>query len=98
MADQAIDTGRVALLIPRFVPESHLERKVIADPRLVANLAWGEPRAGHPEGSIAAHVEDLLVTLDAWDEPAERRADLRFIALVHDAFKAEVQRLAEEAK
>jgi len=56
----------------------------------VENLGWGEPRTGHPEGSVAAHVEDLLETLEEWDEPADRRAALRFIALVHDAFKSEV--------
>ena len=90
MADQATDSGRIGQLIPAFEPENDLERRVSTDPRLVDNLAWGEPRAGHPEGSIAAHVADLLQVLDGWDEPAERRAALRFIALVHDAFKPEV--------
>ena len=47
------------------------ERRVAGDPRLVENLAWGEPRTGHPEGSIAAHVEDLLEKLEA----AVQRAD-----------------------
>ena len=60
------------------------------DPLLLEGLAWGEPRAGHPEGSVAAHVEDLLEMLGEWDEPAERRWRLRFIALVHDAFKGDV--------
>jgi len=90
MTDQATDGGRIAELIPGFTPESELERQVSSDPRLVDNLAWGEPRAGHPEGSIAAHVEDLLEQLEQWDEPPGRRAALRFIALVHDSFKAEV--------
>ena len=90
MTDQATAAGRIAELIPGFTPETELERRVASDPRLVENLSWGEPRTGHPEGSIAAHVEDLLETLEHWAEPAERRPALRFIALVHDAFKSEV--------
>ncbi len=90
MTDQAIDAGRIGQLVSGFEPESELERRVSTDPRLLDNLAWGAPRAAHPEGSIAAHVEDLLRTLDEWDEPADRRSALRFIALVHDSCKAEV--------
>jgi hypothetical protein len=29
------------------------------DPRYQKNLDWGEPRSGHPEGSIRAHIADL---------------------------------------
>ena len=90
MAHQATDAGDIGGLLPGFGPENELERRVSEDPDLVSRLAWGEPRTGHPEGSIAAHVRDLLETLAAWDEPSERRAHLRFIALVHDAFKPDV--------
>lgn len=90
MTQQTADPGRIGELIPGFVPESELERRVTSDPDLLEGLAWGEPRAGHPEGSVGAHVDDLLRTLEEWDEPTERRADLRFIALVHDSFKGEV--------
>ena len=41
-------------------PETELERAVLDDPELREGLAWGQPRPGHPEGSIAAHVIDLL--------------------------------------
>jgi hypothetical protein len=80
----------VADLIRGFHPESDLEREVSSDPVLIAGLAWGKPRRGHPEGSVAVHVGDLLETIDRWGETGHRRADLRFIALVHDALKYRV--------
>jgi hypothetical protein len=80
----------VADLIPGFHPESDLEREVASDPVLIAGLAWGKPRRGHPEGSVAVHVADLLETIDRWGETGRRRADLRFTALVHDALKYRV--------
>ena len=77
-------------LIPGFRPETDLERAVSAEPRLLRGLAWGRPRRGHPEGSVAAHVTELLAKLDEAGEEGERRADLRLVALVHDSFKFEV--------
>src|SRR5215211_3471368 len=76
--------------MPGFTPENDLERHISEDEDLIEGLAWGEPRSGHPEGRVAAHVEDLLETLEGWDEPPERRSKLRFIALVHDSFKHDV--------
>jgi hypothetical protein len=87
---QATDPGPIQDLLPGFTPENELEERVTTDPELLDGLAWGEPRVGHPEGSVAAHVEDLLEELDTWDEAPERRSQLRFIALVHDAFKDDV--------
>ena len=89
-AERARRASTVEQLLPGFAPESELETRVSADADLLSGLAWGVPRVGHPEGSVAAHVEDLLEELEGWSEPAERRADLRFIALVHDAFKGDV--------
>lgn len=90
MSLQTTDPGRIEDLLPGFEAENELESRVTRDPDLLEGLAWGEPRAGHPEGRVAAHVEHLLDMLATWDEPPERRAKLRFIALVHDAFKGEV--------
>jgi hypothetical protein len=78
-------------LIPGFEPETDLERRVTADPELLQGLAWGEPRAGHPEGAVGTHVSHLLETLDRSGETGERRELLRFMALVHDAFKSQVR-------
>ncbi|HEY1594554.1 MAG TPA: hypothetical protein VGF74_04090 [Thermoleophilaceae bacterium] len=82
---------RVEELIPGFEPENDLERRVTEDPELLAGLAWGKPRKAHPEGRIAAHVADLLARIDAEGFAGEERARLRFIAIVHDAFKNKVQ-------
>src|SRR5437763_10895964 len=78
-------------LIPGFEPENDLERRLAEDPELLEGLAWGKPRKAHPEGSIGAHVADLLDRLDAEGIQGDERARLRFIALVHDAFKNKVQ-------
>jgi hypothetical protein len=84
-------TGRARELIPGFVPENELERRLSEDPVLLRGLAWGWPRSGHPEGSVGAHVADLLETLEGWDEPEPRRSELRFISLVHDSLKYQVR-------
>jgi len=73
---------------PTIDPENEIERTLLADPRLQAGLAWGAPRVGHPEGTVAAHVAAILARIPA-DDPL--RADLRFLAIVHDSFKREVR-------
>ena len=78
-------------LIPGYEPETEVERRVTSDPELLEGLAWGEPRAGHPEGAVGTHVSHLLEALDRSGESGERREQLRFMALVHDAFKNQVR-------
>jgi HD domain-containing protein len=78
-------------LIPGFKPENELERRITEDPELLEGLAWGKPRRAHPEGTIGAHVADLLAKLDAEGVTGEERELLRFLALVHDSFKNKVQ-------
>jgi hypothetical protein len=82
---------RAEELIAGFEPENELERRVTEDPELLEGLAWGKPRKAHPEGSIGAHVSDLLARIDADGVQGERRELLRFIAIVHDSFKNKVQ-------
>ena len=77
--------------MPGFEPENELERALARDPTLAEGLAWGEPRAGHPEGAVGEHVGDLLRTLECWHKPEPLRSELRFIALVHDSQKNRVQ-------
>jgi hypothetical protein len=87
------DAGRLAdasELVPGFQPESSLETALACQPELVAGLTWGKPRPGHPEGSVGAHVADLLRQIDETERDPRRRAALRFVALVHDAFKYRV--------
>ncbi len=40
---------------------------------------------------MGAHVADLLRRIDDWNEPYARRAELRFLALVHDSLKFQVE-------
>jgi hypothetical protein len=40
---------------------------------------------------VGAHVADLLDTIEKWGEKEPRRAELRFLALVHDALKYAVR-------
>jgi len=80
-----------ARLIPGFEAQSALEQLLAGDPVMLKGLAWGKPREGHPEGSVGAHVADLLDTVDAWGEEGLRRAELRLVVLVHDTLKGEVK-------
>ena len=76
-------------LVPGFAPETALERELAADPLLLRGLAWGRPRPGHPEGTVGRHVSDILAAIG--EPPSRRRAELRFLALVHDASKYRVR-------
>jgi HD domain len=91
LADGAPKAGTPSLPVAGFAPETELERSVAADPILQEGLAWGRPRSGHPEGTVGAHIADLLRTIDRLGESGRRREELRFIALVHDALKYRVQ-------
>ena len=74
-------------------PETELERRILADPDWQEGAAWGKPRRGHPEGTVAAHVEEVLENVDRLAVDAEDRARLRLIAIVHDNFKHRVNHL-----
>src|SRR5688500_7258692 len=60
-----------------------------ADERYRRNVEWGEPRAGHPEGSIAAHIRDLERNLEVLRPKLsdEEVSKLRILIHVHDTFK-----------
>jgi hypothetical protein len=74
-----------------FEPEGELEAAVVREPELLEGLAWGKPRKAHPEGAVGNHVADVLREIEAAGESGERRAQLRFVALVHDSFKYRVR-------
>lgn len=71
-------------------PETELERSVVADPEWQEGAGWGEPRSGHPEGSVAAHIEEVLGNIDDVALDPTDRQRLRFVALIHDTFKHRV--------
>jgi hypothetical protein len=69
-----------------------LVARVMADPRYLTNIEYGQPRSGHPEGTVKAHIAELEANLDALKP---RLADeqtywkLKFLIHVHDSFKAD---------
>jgi hypothetical protein len=73
-------------------PETDLERAIVTSPDWIEGASWGQPRPGHPEGGVAAHIRDVLANVDAVAVDAADRAQLRVIALVHDTFKNKVDR------
>lgn len=69
-------------------PETTLEKWLLATPEFQYGLRWGEPRFGHPEGTVAFHVREVLDNIDLITGiPAFQREQLRLVALTHDTFK-----------
>ena len=69
-------------------PETPIEKALLAVPEFRNGLLWGEPRFGHPEGSVAFHVREVLDNISLVPHlSATDRTRLRLIALAHDAFK-----------
>ncbi len=68
--------------------------KMIVDPRYVKNVEYGEPRSGHPEGKVKAHILDLEANLEVLKPRLSSETDywkLKFLIHVHDSFKAEAE-------
>jgi len=66
--------------------------KIMADPRYLQNIEYGEPRAGHPEGKVKFHiaeVEENLEKLVPRGISEEQYWKLKFLIHVHDTFKAD---------
>ena len=83
-------------VVSGFEPETDVERQLNEDDELLDGMSWGEPRPGHPEGAIAAHVSDLLEKVDESGATGPKRRDLRFLVIVHDAFKKRQEELPRE--
>lgn len=66
---------------------------VQADARYKAALDWGEPRPGHPEGAIRAHLAELEANLERLIPKlsAEEIDKLRLLIHVHDTLKPAAQ-------
>jgi hypothetical protein len=66
--------------------------KIVRDPRYLKNIEYGEPRPGHPEGQVKAHIADLEANLERLRERGISEDEywkLKFMIHVHDTFKAE---------
>lgn len=66
---------------------------ITADPRYVANLDWGESRAGHPEGTVRAHIAELESNLEVVCPKLTEEGfwKLKLLIHTHDTFKGEAQ-------
>jgi hypothetical protein len=67
---------------------------IIADPRYLANLDWGESRPGHPEGTVRAHIAEIERNLEAL-KPKLSEGDywkLKVLLHTHDSFKRDSER------
>jgi hypothetical protein len=72
--------------------ETELESKIVSDPEWQEGAAWGDPRPGHPEGTVSAHIEEVLANVEEVAIDRDDRERLRFVALIHDTFKHRVNR------
>lgn len=59
----------------------------MTDPAWQESVRWGRPRPGHPEGSVLAHIGDVLGNVEAFYSVSSLCPTLRLIALLHDSFK-----------
>jgi hypothetical protein len=66
---------------------------VITDARYQANLDWGEPRPGHPEATIRAHIAEIELNLHALRRKLtdEQHWKLMLLIHTHDTFKGEAE-------
>ena len=65
--------------------------RITNDPRYLANLDWGTPRRGHPEGTVRLHIAELERNLAALTKDVTWPGywKLRILIHVHDSFKAD---------
>lgn len=71
-------------------PRNELEKTILKDLEIQQGLKYGEPRDGHPEGSVENHVIEILERFDTFNDPPEVTDKLRFAAIVHDSFQFKV--------
>jgi len=75
-----------------ILPESDLERLIVAHPEWLEGVDQGDPRPGHPEGKALYHVHEVLANIEKYYRESPLRPQLRVIALLHDTFKHRVDR------
>ena len=88
-------TGRLTRAVLLYVmnDDNAILDAIRQDPDYLWNLDWGEPRSGHPEGSIRAHIEELEGNLArlAGRVTAAEAARLRLLIHTHDSFKPDAK-------
>jgi hypothetical protein len=68
-------------------------RDMVADPRYLANLDWGEPRDGHPEGTVRAHIAEIEPNLEKLRPRLSNDEcwKLKLLIHTHDSFKGDAK-------
>ena len=64
--------------------------RVMAHPQYKKNIAFGEPRSGHPEGKVQFHIAELesnLERLKPYLPQPDQYWKLKFLIHIHDSFK-----------
>ena len=66
---------------------------ITRDARYLANLEWGSQRAGHPEGTIRAHIAEVERNLEQLRQKVSEADYWRLKVLIHthDTFKPQAQ-------
>ena len=74
-------------------PYRSIFESILQDPRYQASLDWGEPRSGHPEGTVRAHIAELDTNLERLRGRLsdEEYWKLKVLIHVHDSFKADAK-------
>ena len=87
-APPRFQTEELQLIQDLIKPENHTERSILQHPEWVEGALWGEPRWGHPEGSVILHIREVLDNVDKASALFPHfRAPLRLITILHDTFK-----------
>lgn len=68
---------------------------IVQDKRYLENIEWGEPRSGHPEGSIKKHIEELEKILSEKKFGNRTTLELKVLIHVHDTFKKDAKKGVE---
>ena len=85
------DTSTLSITVTNY---QHIYESIVADPRYLANLDWGESRPGHPEGTVRAHIAEIESNLERLKDRLSE-ADcwkLKILVHTHDSFKREADR------
>ncbi|MCA8997484.1 MAG: hypothetical protein KDA80_10865 [Planctomycetaceae bacterium] len=72
---------------------SDILSRITSDSRYTELLDWGEPRPGHPEGTVRAHIAELEGNLARLSDrlTEDEQSKLRLLIHTHDTFKGSAQ-------
>ncbi len=72
--------------------KNKLEENILKDSEIKKGLKYGEPRDGHPEGSVENHVNEIFEKIELRNDSLKTKDKLRLIGIIHDSFKFKVDR------